>query len=219
MIQGIIFDFDGTLFDSNPVWKQAGEDFFQSMGRTPKPDFHETVRTMTLLQSARHIQEEYGIPLSVEEIMERINKSIERAYFWEIQPKPGVVSFLEQLRRRGIPMCIATATDRYLVAAALTRCGMDAFFGAIFTCGEVGHGKEEPHIFREALAFLGTEPRATVVVEDSLHGILTAKQDGFLTVGVYDPDTKDPQALLAQSHCYLPDYTHLEPFWKLASAP
>lgn len=219
MIKGIIFDFDGTLFDSNPVWKQAGEDFFLSMGLTPKPDFHETVRTMTLLQSAQYMQAEYGIPLSVEEIMDRINKSIERAYFFGIQPKPGVVSFLEQLRRRGIPMCIATATDRYLVAAALNRCEMAAFFGAIFTCGEVGHGKEEPHIFREALAFLGTNLRATAVVEDSLHGIQTAKQDGFLTVGVYDPDTKDPQALRELSDCYLLDFTHLEPFWKLASAP
>jgi HAD superfamily hydrolase (TIGR01509 family) len=72
------------------------------------------------------------------------------------------------------------------VEVALRRCGVLSYFGEIFTCNEVGHGKDEPHIFEAALRFLGTERAETIVFDDALYALRTAKAAGFPVAAVYD---------------------------------
>ena len=217
MLKAAIFDFDGTLFDSNYVWETAGEQFFGSIGVVPKADLQQEIRTMSLYQSACYIREEYGLSLTVEEIMDRINRTVENCYFHEVQPKPGVIPFLYALKTAGIRMCIATATDRYQIEAALKRCGMVDFFEEIFTCSEVGHGKDKPIIFRKAMEFLGTDRSNTVIFEDAFHAVQTAKADGFMTVGICDSYIQKQKQLQTLCDCYLTDFGQTEPFWKFAS--
>ena len=218
MIQGIIFDFDGTLFDSMFIWDTAGEVYMRSIGREPEADLQKVLKPMSLLQSAQYIREKYNIPLSVEEIMDGVNRTVEGFYFHTVEPKLGVIVFLEELYRRNIKMCIATATDRYQVEAALQRCKMRHFFSEIFTCTEVGSGKDKPDIFRKAMEHLQTDRSNTAVVEDAYHAAFTAKQDGFMVVGVYDSHESRQQELLQLADVFLPDYLHLNNFWKFASA-
>ena len=212
MLKAAIFDFDGTLFDSNYVWVTAGERFFQSIGIAPKSNLQEEIRTMSLYQSACYIREEYSLSLTVEEIMEGINQTVEDAYFHEVQPKSGVIPFLQDLKAAGIRMCIATATDRYQIEAALKRCDMLDFFEEIFTCSEVGHGKDEPVVFRKAMEYLETDRSNTVIFEDALHAVQTAKADGFLTVGIADPYIPEQKQLQTLCDCYLTDFNHAELF-------
>ena len=218
MIQGVIFDFDGTLFDSMFIWDTAGEVYLRSIGKEPEADLQKFLKPMSLLQSAQYIREKYDIPLSVEEIMDGVNRTVEGFYFHSTQPKPGVIDFLEELHRRNIKMCIATATDRYQVEAALQRCKMRHFFSEIFTCTEVGSGKDTPDIFRKAMEHLQTDRSNTAVVEDAYHAAHTAKQDGFMVVGVYDSHESRQQELLQIADVFLPDYLNLNNFWKFASA-
>ena len=218
MIQGIIFDFDGTLFDSMFIWDTAGEVYLRSIGKEPEANLQKILKPMSLLQSAEYIREKYHIPHSVEEIMDGVNRTVEGFYFHTVEPKPGVIAFLEELYLRNIKMCIATATDRYQVNAALQRCGMLHFFSEIFTCTEVGSGKDRPEIFQKAMEHLQTDRSTTVVVEDAYHAIHTAKQDGFLVVGVYDSHESRQQELLSLADVFLSDYFDLTSFWKFASA-
>ena len=218
MIQGIIFDFDGTLFDSMFIWDTAGEVYLRSIGKEPEADLQKVLKPMSLLQSAQYIREKYHIPLSVEDIMDGVNRTVEGFYFHTVEPKPGVIDFLEELHRRNIRMCIATATDRYQVEAALQRCGMRHFFSEIFTCTEVGSGKDRPDIFRKAMEHLQTDRSTTAVVEDAYHAVHTAKEDGFLVVGVYDSHESRQQELVRLADVFLPDYFNLITFWKFASA-
>mgnify|MGYP003291662813 FL=1 len=218
MLNGIIFDFDGTLFDSMFIWDTAGESYLRSIGKEPETGLQKVLKPMSLLQSAQYIREKYDIPLSVEDIMDGINRTVEVFYFHTVEPKPGVIDFLEELHHRNIKMCIATATDRYQVEAALQRCKMRHFFSEIFTCTEVGSGKDRPDIFRKAMEHLQTDRSNTAVVEDAYHAAHTAKQDGFLVVGVYDSHESRQQELLQIADTFLPDYLHLNNFWKFASA-
>ena len=218
MIQGIIFDFDGTLFDSMFIWDTAGKVYLRSIGKEPEADLQKVLKAMSLLQSAEYIRERYQIPLSVESIMDGVNRTVEEFYFHAAEPKVGVMAFLEELHRRKIKMCIATATDRYQVDAALRRCGMRHFFSELFTCTEVGSGKDQPEIFRKAMEHLQTDRGTTAVVEDAYHAAYTAKQDGFRVVGVYDPHESRQEELLDLADVFLPDYFDLTPFWKFASA-
>ena len=150
--------------------------------------------------------------------MDGVNRTVEDFYFHTVEPKLGVIAFLEELYRRNIKMCIATATDRYQVKAALQRCNMLHFFSEIFTCTEVGSGKDRPDIFRKAMEHLQTDRSTTVVVEDAYHAVYTAKQDGFYVVGVHDSHESRQQELLHLADVYLSDYFELTSFWKFASA-
>ena len=172
---------------------------------------------MSLYQSGCYIREEYRLSLAVEEIMEEINWIVEDAYFYEVMPKSGVIPFLHALKAKGIRMCIATATDRYQIEAALKRCRMFNFFEEIFTCSEVGHGKDEPVVFRKAIEYLGTDRSNTVIFEDALHAVQTAKADGFLTVGIFDSYIQEQTQLQNICDCYLADFGQSERFWKFAS--
>lgn len=216
MLKGAIFDFDGTLFDSMFIWDTAGEVYLRSIGIEPREDLQKVLKPMSLLQSATYIREKYVISLTVEEIMDGINSMVEDFYFNTVQPKDGVVSFLEQMKKQGVKMCIATATERYQVEAALKRGGMESFFSEIFTCTDVGHGKDEPLIFQKAMEHLGTTKADTVVFEDAYHAAKTAKADGFITVAVYDSHETKQVELHSVSDCFIENFTQTEHFWKFA---
>ena len=112
MIRGAIFDVDGTLLDSMYVWQTIGDRYLGSLGIEPQEDLWDTFKTFTLEQSAQYYQQRYQIPQSVETIMDGVNRMIEEAYFQEVLPRPGIPALLERLQKAGIPMAIATATDR-----------------------------------------------------------------------------------------------------------
>ena len=217
-IQCAIFDFDGTLFDSMYIWDSVSGDYLRSLGKIPAPSMREDVRPMSLYQSACYFRREYDLDLSVEEILAGINRTVAHYYTQEVQPKPGVRPFLEKLEQAGVSLCIATATDRPMIEAALDRCGLRRCFRAVFTCSEVGHGKDEPVIFREAMRSFGADRSNTVVFEDAIHAARTAKADGFAVAAVYDDSEKRQTELRALADCYIPDYEHTEDFWSFASA-
>ena len=216
-IKCAIFDFDGTLFDSMFIWESVGEIYLRSLGKEPKPSLREDVRALSLYQSACYFRKEYDLPLSEEQIMSGINKTIEHFYINEVMPKPYVTEFLDEMKQKGIPMCIATASDRYQIEAALSRCGMSHYFEAIFTCSEVGYGKDEPVIFRKAMEYFGSDRGSSIIFEDALHAIKTAKNDGFMVVSVFDDSEKRQDEVRAISDCYIRDFEHTEDFWKFAS--
>lgn len=217
-IKCAIFDFDGTLFDSMFIWDSVGEIYLRYLGKEPKPSMREDVRAMSLYQSACYFQKEYDLSLSVEQIMAGINQTIEHFYIHEVLPKTGVVDFLERMTKAEISMCIATASDRSQIEAALRRCGMEHYFEAIFTCSEVGHGKDEPVIFQKAMEHFGADRSTTVIFEDAIHAAQTAKAEGFTVIAVFDDSEKRQKEIRNLSDCYIADFEHAEEFWKFASA-
>ena len=216
MIRGAIFDVDGTLLDSMYVWETIGEQYLRSLGIQPKENLREIFRTFTLEQSAQYYQEHYGVSLSLEEIMDGVNRLIEDMYFQEVQLRPGIAELLEALQKSGVRMVIATATDRYLVEAALKRCGVLSYFESIITCQEAG-SKSSPRIYKTALSRLGTSRQETWVFEDAYHAAKTAAEAGFPVLGIKDPFEENQQGLQDISTVYLTDFQHTELFWESAS--
>ena len=217
-IRGAIFDVDGTLLDSMFIWDTIGETYLRSIGYQPKENLNETFKNMSLHQAARYYQTEYGVTRSIDQIMDGVNAMLERYYRFEVPLKPGVAELLERLRQDGVKLCIATATDRHLVEAALDRCGVLSCFGEIFTCNEVGHGKDEPDIFEAALRFLGTRREETLVFDDALYAVRTAKEAGFPVAAVYDSHERSQAEVRARSDLYLEDLTQLVELQKFLSA-
>ena len=186
MIKGAIFDLDGTLLDSMFIWDTIGEEYLRSLGKEPHEDLKETFMTLTLEEAAEYYREHYGVTLSVKEIVDGVNAMVEQTYRTKVTLKPGISEYLAWLKENGVRMCVATVTDRYLVEETLERLGVRHYFSEIFTCAEVGFGKDKPIIYQKALEHLGTEKSDTYVFEDLPFALNTAKTDGFPTVGVYD---------------------------------
>lgn len=186
MIRAFIFDLDGTLLDSMDEWDTIGYEYLRGKGVQHIPDtLRETIKPLSMAQTAQLFIDEYGICLPPQEICDEINMLVENMYRHEVQLKAGVKEFLRA--HRHIPMAVATATDRHLVEAALQRLGIDGCFRFILTSTEVGNSKQSPDIFLQAAQRLGVDIGEALVFEDALHAIRTAKLAGFPTVGIYEP--------------------------------
>ena len=206
MIKGAIFDLDGTLLDSMFIWDTIGEVYLHSLDIEPRENLAETFKTFTLEESAEYYRTHYGMTLSVAEIVDSVNRMIEDLYKTTVPLKKGVAEFLAGLSKAGVRMCIATVTDKYLVEAALTRLKVRQYFGEIITTAEVGGGKNDPKIYRTALAYLGTEKHETLVFEDMLHALMTAKNDGFPVAAVYDKHELRQTEMKENSDYYITNY-------------
>ena len=206
MIKGAIFDFDGTLVDSMFIWDTFGEDYLRTLGKEPQENLAETFKTFTLEQAAEYYREHYGVTLSVGEIVDGVNAMVAEIYRTKVTLKEGVLEFLRDLQTKGVKMCVATVTDRPIVEEVLHKLGIRDFFTEIFTCAEVGYNKETPHIYRAALEALGTKKDETVVLEDALHALMTAKNDGFPVAAVYDKHEARQSEMRAVADYYISDY-------------
>ena len=206
MIKGAIFDLDGTLLDSMFIWDTIGEVYLHSLDIEPRENLAETFKTFTLEESAEYYRTHYGVTLSVAEIVDSVNRMIEDLYKTTVPLKKGVAEFLAGLSKAGVRMCIATVTDKYLVEAALTRLKVRQYFGEIITTAEVGCGKNDPNIYSTALAYLGTEKHETLVFEDVLHALMTAKNDGFPVAAVYDKHELRRTEMKENSDYYITNY-------------
>ena len=207
MIKGAIFDLDGTLLDSMFIWDTIGEEYLRSLGKEPHEDLKATFMTLTLEEAAEYYREHYGVTLSVKEIVDGVNSMVEETYRTKVTLKPGISEYLAWLKENGVRMCVATVTDRYLVEETLERLGVRHYFSEIYTCAEVGFGKDKPVIYQKALEHLGTEKSDTYIFEDLPFALNTAKTDGFPTVGVYDRHEAHQDELKELADYYIFDFT------------
>ncbi len=209
-IDGAIFDLDGTLLDSMFIWDAIGEDYLRSRGIEPHENLNERFKNMSLFQAACYYQSEYGLADSTDAIMVGINDMIQHFYMDKVLPKTGVPAFLDELKKRRIKMCVATATERHLAEAALSRVHLLSYFGEIFTCSLLGHGKDEPNIYHAAHCFLQTPKASTWVFEDALHAVRTAKSAGYPVIGVFDRSADHADEIRALSDRYIRSFEEME---------
>lgn len=208
-VKGAIFDMDGTLIDSlclwDIMWEAFGRRYLGKTGFHPGAEADKAVRTMTLKAAMEMIHTTCGLAESGAELLAAANGIIRDFYASEVQLKPGVREFLELCRDRGIKMCIASATGPRLLQTALDHCGIGEFFSAVFSCGAIGKGKDEPDIYLMAQEHLGTKTEETCVFEDSAVAIDTAHKLGMKTVAVYDRYNYGQEQMRATADEYIAD--------------
>jgi len=181
-----IFDLDGTLLDSMDAWLNLGKDYLIKKGINHPDNLYEIISAMSMIETATYFQEAFKIDLSTDEIIKEVKKMIEDKYRYDFKLKPYVKEYLQKLENENSIMCIATATPLKLAEAALKRNGIIKYFSFIISCDEVGVGKNKPDIFYLAANKLNAKPSEIAVYEDADFALITAKEAGFYTIGVYD---------------------------------
>lgn len=185
-MRGAIFDVDGTLLDSMPIWMDAGARYLKTLGLVPEEDLGDKLFSMTMTEGADYLNHAYGLQKEPSRIITEINAIVEEFYFEEAPLKPGARELLDQMRAAGMKLSVATSTDHHLIEGAFRRLGILEYFSGIFTCSQVGAGKDKPLIYEMAAQAMGTAPAETCVLEDALHALVTAKKAGFFAIGIYD---------------------------------
>jgi len=206
MIKGAIFDIDGVLLDSMGIWDDLGARYLQSIGKIPEEGLNKILFSMSMEQGADYLNEHYSLNKQTDEIVKGLGSMLETFYFDEVPGKPGSKELLEYLKEQNIKMAAATSSPREHVEKALSRNGLIGFIDRIFTTGEVGVSKHSSDIYNLAADFLGTKPEETLVFEDSLYALKTAKNAGFVSIGVYDSKGESDQTGLKNTaDIYLKD--------------
>jgi HAD superfamily hydrolase (TIGR01509 family) len=192
------------------IWTEIGLKFLKNEGVTPPPGASEQFVKMSLVQAAEYYIKNYAPEKTVMDVVKSINDLVEDFYFNEVVLKDGVLEFLKYLKNKGVKMCIATATDKYMVEKALERNGIRDFFSEIFTCTSVGAGKDTSVIYDRALEHLSTDKNTTFVFEDALYAIETAKNADYKIVGIYDvSEAAEPKKLKELCDVYINDYSEI----------
>lgn len=218
MIRGVIFDVDGVLLNSMPVWENLGEIYLERLGIEAEKGLGETLFAMSLEEGADYLIENYGLKQTPGEIIAGLNREVQDFYGRKVPLKEGVRGYLQEFRDRKIPMAIATSGDRANAETALKRLKVLSYFRAVFTCSEIGSSKSHPDIYYAAALQLDADPSDTWVFEDALHAIRTAKKAGFRTAGVYDRASgRDLAQIRDTADIYLPEFKDFDSFWKRAS--
>lgn len=205
--EGAIFDVDGTLLDSMHVWMDAGEKYLNRINIEAEEGLGEKLFTMTFESAAEYLIEHYRLNESRDNIVKQVIQLVEEEYFYKIPQRPYVTEFLELLKEHDIPMAVATTSNRRVVEAAFKRLGIFDYFEKIFTCSEVGAGKDKPDIYFKAAEFLGCHPEKIWVFEDALYAARTAKYAGFCVTGIFDLSSMEQQAELKETaDIYIRDF-------------
>ena len=202
-LQSAIFDMDGTLLDSMPIWKGLGAAMLRDLGFEPDAALEAKLKTLSLRDGVAYCKDYYQLSQTVDQLVGLVFDKIHEFYCERVQTKPGVEKFLSLLKMEGVWMYVATATDRPLAEAALRRAGIDHYFRGLITVAEVGVGKRDSaEIYERAMRRLQSNKKDTVVFEDAFHAIRTAKAAGFRVAAVYDASEEANQPAIREMADY-----------------
>lgn len=209
-MKAAIFDLDGTLLDSMSVWQNILGELLTGKGVTPSPTLLDEIEQLTIPQKVAYVADHYALGATVSELLRELHGLILDKYRTAVKPKENIIPYLQKLRQNGIGTCVATLTDKRFVKAALEYHGMTELFDFVLTVEEVGKSKESPDIYLEAARKLGEDVADTVVFEDSLYAIKTAKAAGFTVYAVADEfSAPDKTEILYLSDRYIEDFEEL----------
>lgn len=201
MVKFAIFDLDGTLLDSSEMWQTLGIRYLTALGETPEDCLTSKINEMSIPEGARYLHEHYGLSYSPEEITRHLTRMIERFYTDEVRLKDDAAKLLAALRAHCVHMSVATAGDERLGMSALTRLGVGDFFAGAVSCSNYG-SKTSPDVFLAAADLIHALPEETIVFEDSLFAVKTAKRAGFATAAVKDISESNQTELKRVSDFY-----------------
>lgn len=188
MIRAVIFDMDGTIFDTEAVLLRVWEQLVEA-GMISADIFELLPGMVGKIRPAIHqdLLAHYGEDFPLEELYSKRAELITRELDCNGVPlKPGVPQVFESMRERGLRTAIATSTSAGSVADYMRRTGLDRYFDTIVTGDRVTNGKPAPDIFLLTARELGCSPEECIVVEDSHNGVRAGAAAGMRVVMIPD---------------------------------
>lgn len=187
MINGVIFDMDGTMFDTERMWATFWEPALAALGLSYKEGLAEAARGTAGETTRKVVRDFYGPDCDAEAIVASLHKVADEAFFAAPVPKkPGLDALLAWLDAQGIPMAVASSSREAMIRHHLEVWDIAHYFKAVVSGQHVTHSKPDPEIFLLTAQKLGVDPAHCLVLEDSYNGVRAGAAGGFVTVMVPD---------------------------------
>ena len=190
MIRALLFDFDGTIVDSEGPAFRSWQEVYRAHGHElPHERWVACVGTIGGFDPLQDLELLVGARIDRERVQaRRLERKLE---FVQVETlRPGVEAYLREARERGLRVGIVTSGPRDWVAENLTRLGhLDGWHCILCADHEQSIAKPDPHLYREALTQLAIEPSEAIAIEDSPNGIAAAKAAGLFCLAVPNPIT------------------------------
>jgi mannitol-1-/sugar-/sorbitol-6-/2-deoxyglucose-6-phosphatase len=202
-IEAVIFDMDGVLIDSEPLWKIAEENVFQSIGiPLTKQDFERTVGLRideVVHYWLNHFPDNQANP---EEVTQRIIHEVAHLIRLHGKPLEGCLEILNYLHQKQVPLAIGTSSYHQVIHAVLESLGIANYFTVIHSAEDEPYGKPHPGVYLTCAQKLGVAPTNCLVIEDSANGLLSAKAARMHTIVVPEKShAPHPYFVLADESC------------------
>lgn len=183
-LQGVLFDMDGTLCDTEPLWIAAETALAREFGAEWTIDDGMRLVGFDLLEAGAYMVSRLGLPLTPEEVVARmVGHVADGVRRTGISWMPGATELVAACNDRGLPVGLATMSYRPIADAVVAGMPRGAF-DAVVTGDEVAQGKPAPDAYLRAAELLGIEPGACVAIEDSPSGAAAAEAAGCMVVVV-----------------------------------
>lgn len=182
-----IFDMDGTLIDSNGIWKDVDTAFLAKRGLSYTKEFYERVAHTIFPLAAKFTKEFCRLPESEEAIMAEWMDMAGDLYGTSVPVKPGVRAYLDKLRAAGERLIVVTSAVPVHCRTALTHLGLMPYFERIIFAHDLQLEKKDPQLWCLTAELMGVAPADCTLYDDSVEACRGAKAAGMHAVGVYDP--------------------------------
>ena len=196
MIQGAIFDMDGLMFDTEPIWTEAWVPALAEFGLEIKEGLADACRGSSDESCVATLKRFYGDDTPGQEIMNTLRRLAQDMIAGDVRKKPCLDEILNYFSEQGVPCAVASSSTPQLITTCLHEAGIDDKFEATLSGMDMEHSKPHPEIFLKAAEALGTDPAQTLVLEDSYAGVRAGAAGGFITVMV--PDMVQPDEEISQ---------------------
>ncbi len=207
-IKGAIFDLDGTIIDSMPMWYSLYGNYLTTARVEPTAELLDFLRHASIPMAAKRFSQEFNLG-TAREIEAALYAHVADYYKNRATIRPNVDKLIRALHNAGIKMCVATATESGHAKNALLHTGLYDYFCDVLSCKDLGIEKNKPDIYFAALNRLGVEQSDAVVFEDALHAVETAKSAGFCVVAIYEQNVENHERVKKLCDRYIYDYEEL----------
>jgi HAD superfamily hydrolase (TIGR01509 family) len=210
MIEAVVFDLDGVLVDSEPVWEQVRRQVVAEHGGHWAPGAQQRLMGMSTGEWARYLGQDLGAGLPPETIAALVIDQMKARYAEHVPFLPGAVGAVRRLAARW-PLGLASSSPPVLIDAVLDGAGLRECFAVAMSTEEVAHGKPAPDIYLAVTGRLGRPPRRCAAVEDSANGLRSAAAAGLQVIAVPQPKYPPGADALGLATLVLPSLTGLTP--------